>query len=87
MLNLHRSSSETVFVVPFKGNKEAASGALRPVLGCPVQETQGTTGESPEEGYKDPEGTGASLLLGEAEGVGLVQPEEEKAERGPNKCL
>ena len=27
------------------------------------------------------------LLQGEAEGAGLVQPEEEKAVRGPNKCL
>jgi len=33
------------------------------------------------------QGTGASLLLGEAEGAGLVQPEEKKAERGPYKCL
>ena len=32
-------------------------------------------------------GTGASLLRGEAEGAGLVQPEEEKAVRGPNICL
>jgi len=30
---------------------------------------------------------GKSLLRGEAEGAGLVQPEEEKAERGPNICL
>ena len=27
------------------------------------------------------------LLRGEAEGAGLVQPGEEKAARGPNKCL
>jgi len=33
--------------------------------------------------YEDEEGTGASLLRGEAEGAGLVQPGEEKAERGP----
>jgi len=38
------------------------------------------------EGYKDEE-TGASLLRGEAEGAGLFQPEEEKAVRGPDKCL
>jgi len=42
-----------------------------------------TTGASPAEGYEDDEGTGASLLRGKAEGAGLVQPEEEKAERGP----
>ena len=47
----------------------------------------GATGESPAEGYEDDEGTGASLLQGKAEGAGLVQPGEEKAERGPNKCL
>ena len=39
------------------------------------------------EGYKDDEGTGASVLQGEAEGAGLVQPEEEKAVREPYKCL
>ena len=43
--------------------------------------------ESPAEGYKDGEGTRTSLLRGEAEGAGLVQPEEEKAARGPNMCL
>ena len=32
-------------------------------------------------------GTGTSVLREEAEGAGLVQPEEEKAARGPNKCL
>jgi len=47
----------------------------------------GATGESPAEGYEDDEGTGSSVLWGEAEGAGLVQPEEEKAERGPSKCL
>ena len=40
----------------------------------------GATGESPAEGYEDDEGTGASLLRGEAEGAGLVQPGEDKAE-------
>jgi len=29
-------------------------------------------GESPAQGYKDDEGTGASLLRGEAEGAGLL---------------
>jgi len=45
------------------------------------------TGESPAEGYEDDEGTGASLLRGKAEGAGLVQPEDEKVERGCYKCL
>jgi len=39
------------------------------------------------EGYKDGEGTLTSVLGGEAEGAGLVQPEEEKAARGPNIYL
>jgi len=50
-------------------------------------EIWGATGERPAEGYEDGEGTGVSLLWGEAEGAGLVQPEEEKAERGPYQCL
>jgi len=41
----------------------------------------------PAQGYEDHEGDGASLLGGEAEGAGLVQPGEEKAARGPWKCL
>ena len=60
---------------------------LPSILGSPIQKRWGATGESPEEGYKDDEGTGASLLWGEAEGAGLVQPGEEKAERGPYQCL
>ena len=36
---------------------------------------------------EDDEGTGTSPLRGKVEGAGLVQPEEEKAARGPYKCL
>jgi len=42
---------------------------------------------SPAEVCEDDEGTGASLLRGKAEGAGLVQPAEEKTERGSSKCL
>ena len=60
---------------------------LCPVLGSPPQERWGAAGKSLAEGYEDDEGAGASVLWGKAEGAGLVQPEEEKAERGPYKCL
>jgi len=53
------------------------------VKGIESGEAAEATGESPAEGYKDGEGTRTSPLLGEAEGAGLVQPGEEKAERGP----
>ena len=68
---------------PLHCPSEASSGVLCPVPGSPVQERCRATGGSPVEGYKDGEGTGTSLLWGEAEGAGLVQPEEEKAEREP----
>lgn len=41
---------------------EATSTALCPVLDSSVQERQGTSTDSPEEGYKDDEGPGASPL-------------------------
>jgi len=39
---------------------------------APQFKKDGATGENPAEGYEDEEGTGASLLRGEAEGAGLV---------------
>jgi len=50
---------------------------------CALRPAPAHPGESPAEGCEDEEGTGASLLRGEAEGAGLVQPGEVKAERGP----
>ncbi|PKU43872.1 rna-directed dna polymerase from mobile element hypothetical protein [Limosa lapponica baueri] len=41
---------------------EAISGVLCLVLCSPVQEGQGTTGQSPAEGYKDDQGNGERLL-------------------------
>ncbi|GAB0183870.1 mitochondrial enolase superfamily member 1 [Grus japonensis] len=46
-------STEGAYPRPLLCPGEATSGILCPVFGTPVQERQGTTGESPAEGYKD----------------------------------
>lgn len=50
--------------------------------GLPAQEREGHRAANPAKGCKDDEGTRASVLGGEAEGVGTVEASEEKAQRG-----
>ena len=51
------------------------------VWGPPVQERQGAVGEGPETSHRDDQRAGAPPLRRQAEGAGLVQPGEAKAER------
>jgi len=59
------------------------SGCSHPWLALTNPEMSEPTQPKPS---KTGEGTGTSPLRGEAEGARLVQPGEEKAERGPSKC-
>ena len=47
-------------ILPLYSTAEATAEVLHAVLGSPVQERQGTAGESPVEGHKDDEEPGAS---------------------------
>jgi len=64
---------------PLLRSRETPPGVLRPALEPSTQEGQGCVRAGPEEATKMIRGAGAPLLQGQAEGVGGVQPGEEKA--------
>jgi len=66
--------------IRLSGNPHGARGVMP--FGEEIPSRTGTPAKHLQ-GYDDDEGTGASLLRGEAEGAGLVQPGGEKAESGP----
>jgi len=58
---------------------ETLPGVLNPALELPAQEWHGPVAAGPEEGHNGDPRSEAVLLLGKAERVRAVQPEEEKA--------
>lgn len=51
----------------------------RSASGLPSIGRHGRTGDSSAKSHKDVEGTGTSVIQGEAERVGIAKPEDEKA--------
>jgi len=64
---------------PLLWSCETPPGVLRPALEPPAQQGHGCVGAGPEERHGDYQRAGVPLLGGQAEGVGDVQPGEEKA--------
>jgi len=62
-------------------------GVLRPALELSAQESHGPVGAGPEEGHKSYQRAGTPLLRGKSQGVGAVQPGEEKALGTPYSSL
>jgi len=66
---------------------ETPPGVLHAALEPSAHARCGSVGAGPEEGHKNDQKVGTSLLWGKAERVGAVQPGEEKAEERPNSSL
>ena len=66
---------------------EASPGVLHPDVKSSVQERHVSVGVHSEEGHKNDQTNGTSLLRGQAERAGAVQPREEKAPKRPYSSL
>ena len=73
-------------ILPFC-SRGTTPGVLCPVLEPPAQDGHGVVGAGPEEGHEDGQRARASILQGQAERAGALQPCEEKALRRPYSGL
>ena len=75
----HRQQVKGGDSAPLLRSGETPPGVLHLVLGSLAKERHGPVGAGPEEGHKNGQRAGTSLLGGKAERAGAVQPGEEKA--------